>query len=254
MRFRSDNDGVAIYHIVLAFRVLPTDGKSQLITSRLRSSLQLLVEKHASLRTCLQMSDDDQSELRQHILLSNSIEVPLVESWIDNDDDLYNIIADAETNRSHFDLIQGHVFRSHVIRYRKRNDDSIIVFNFHHSAFDGTSEVLFLNDLCEAYSTGELTDLTNEAPTYLDYARSERLLDMSAPLAFWKNYLKDHQILELPYDRVCSTAVRTGRGSSVLVHHGDALIVYARQRQVTLFQLCLLRTMCFSTNSSAAEI
>ncbi|CAF1264833.1 unnamed protein product [Rotaria sordida] len=79
MRFRSDKDGIAVYHIVLTFRILTIDGKSQLVTSRLRSSLQLLVEKHASLRTCLEMSDDDQSELRQRILPSNSTEVPLVE-------------------------------------------------------------------------------------------------------------------------------------------------------------------------------
>jgi len=241
MRFRSDTDGIAVYHIVLIFRILTNDGKCQLVTSRLQSSLQLLVEKHASLRTCLQMSDNDRSELRQRILLSNSIVVPLVESWIDNDDDLYKIIADEETNRSHFDLIQGHVFRSHLIRYRKRNDESVILFNFHHSIFDGTSEVLFLNDLRQAYATGELINVTNKEWTYLDYARWERQLDMSAALAFWKENLKDHQLLELPYDRICPTTVRTGRGSSVLVKnfHGDALVRYARHRQVTLFQLCL---------------
>ncbi|CAF4277827.1 unnamed protein product, partial [Rotaria sp. Silwood2] len=239
MRFRSGNDGVAVYHIVLAFRVVPTDGKSQLVISRLRSSLQLLVEKHASLRTCLQISDDNLSELRQRTLPSSSFQVPLVESWIDSDNDLYNIIADDETNRSYFNLTQDHVFRCRVIRYREGNNDSVIVFNFHHSAFDGTSEVLFLDDLCEVYSTGELTDFTNEAPSYLDYARWERQLDMSASLAFWKNQLKDHQILELPYDRVCAEIVRTGRGSSVFVHNGDALGIYARQQQVTLFQLCL---------------
>lgn len=241
MRFRSGKDGIAVYHIVLTFRIRTIDGKSQLDTSRLRSSLQLLVEKHASLRTCLQMSDDNQSELRQRILPSNSIEVPLVESWINNDDDLYNIIADEETNRSHFDLIQGHVFRSHLIRYRERKAESVILFNFHHSIFDGTSEQLFLNDLRQAYATGELIDVTNEECTYLDYARWERQMDVSADLAFWKDTLKDHQILELPYDRICPTAVRTGRGSSVLVNtfHADALVAYARQRQVTLFQLCL---------------
>jgi surfactin family lipopeptide synthetase A len=241
MRFRSDKDGIAVYHIVLIFRILTTDGKAQLVTSRLQSSLQLLVEKHASLRTCLQMSDDDQSELRQRVLSSNSIAVPLVESWIDNNDDLYNIITDEETNRSHFDLVQGHVFRTHVIRYHKPNNESMILFNFHHSIFDGTSEVLFLNDLRQAYATEELINVTNDECTYLDYARWERQLDMSAAVAFWNENLKDHQILELPYDRICPTAVRTGRGSSVLVKtfHGDALLAYARQQQVTLFQLCL---------------
>jgi hypothetical protein len=241
MRFRSGEDGIAVYHIVFTFRILKTDGKSELVTSRLRSSLQLLIEKHASLRTCLQMFDDSHSDLRQRILPSNSIEVPIVESWIDNDNDLYDIVADEETNRSHFDLVRGHVFRSHVIRYRERNDESVILFNFHHSIFDGTSEALFFNDLSQAYATGKLIDVSNEECTYLDYARWERQLDMSAALTFWKDNLKDHQILELPYDRICPTAVRTGRGSSVLVKtfHGDALVTYARQRQVTLFQLCL---------------
>ena len=241
IRFRSDKDSVAVYHIVLIFRILRKDDQSQLDLFRLRSSLQLLVEKHASLRTCLQISDDHQGELHQRTLPSNLIEVPFIESWIDNDDDLTNIITDEETNRSHFDLIQGRVFRAHLIRYRERSGETIILFNFHHSIFDGTSEALFLKDLHQAYATGKLIDATKKEWSYLDYARWERQLDMLSALTFWKENLKDHQIFELPYDRICPTTVRTGRGSSVLVEtfHGNALVAYARQQQVTLFQLCL---------------
>ena len=232
---------MAVYHIVLVFRILSKDDQSQLDRLRLRSSVELLVENHASLRTSLQMSDDNQSELYQRTLTSNSIEVPFVESWIDNDDDLSKIIIDEETNRSHFDLIQGRVFRTHLVRYRERNNEQIILFNFHHSIFDGTSEVLFLKDLHQVYANGKVADAMKKEWSYVDYARWERELDMSVALTFWKDNLKDHHIFELPYDRICPTAVRTGRGSSVLVESfdGDILIGYARREQVTLYQLCL---------------
>ena len=241
MRFSSNKDGIAVYHIVLVFRILTNGSESELVLSRLQSSVQLLVETHASLRTSLQMTNDDQNKLCQRILPSNSIVVPVVESMINNDQDLYGIIADEETNRSHFDLVHGRVFRCHVIRYHDRNDETVILFNFHHPIFDGTSEALFLKDLCQAYATGKLTSSAHEQCTYLDYARWERQLDISVALAFWKDNLKDQQTIELPYDRICPTAVRTGRGSSTLVNMfpEDSLIAYARQRQVTLFQLCL---------------
>lgn len=246
MRFSSNKDGITVYHIVLAFRLRTNSKKSELVLSHLQSTVQLLVEKHTSLRTSLHMMDDDQKKLWQRILPSNSIIVPVIESMINNDQNLYDIIADEETNRSHFDLARGRVFRCHIIRYHERNDETSILFNFHHSIFDGTSEALFLNDLCQAYATGKLNSSTHEQYTYLDYARWERQLDMSSALAFWKENLKDQQLVELPYDRICPTAVRTGRGSSVLVNMfpEDSLVAYARQRQVTLFQLCL--TMYFA--------
>jgi hypothetical protein len=227
--------------MVYAFRVLSTNNESHLVVSRLQSSLQLLLEKHVSLRSSLYMTNDHQSKLTQCILPSDSLDGIVVESWIKSDNDLFEIIADEETNRFHFDVSEGRVFRCHVVRYSDHNSDDVLIFKFHHSVFDGTSETLFFNDLHEAYMTGQLAIGSDETFTYLDYARWERALDMSDALSFWKENLRDHQTFELPYDRRLLTKARSGRGSTVIVQgfDGDELLAYARHREVTLFQLCL---------------
>jgi hypothetical protein len=187
------------------------------------------------------MSNDHQSKLIQCIRPLTSIDEIVIESWIKNDDDLFEIIAHEETNRFHLDASKGRVFRCHVVRYADRNSDDVLIFKFHHLVFDGTSETLFFNDLNEAYMTGQLPTVRDETFTYLDYALWERTLDMSNALLFWKENLRDHQTFELPYDRRLSTKARTGRGSTVVLQdfHGDALLTYAGRQEVTLFQLCL---------------
>jgi non-ribosomal peptide synthetase component F len=64
---------------------------------------------------------------------------------------------------------------------------------------------------------------------------------MSNASVFWQDNLKDVQLMNLPYDRHLSTKVRSGRGSSVIVQQfdGEKLLIYARQLQITPFQLCL---------------
>ena len=152
MRFQVENTHENIYEMIYIFRVLSTD----LVVSRLRSSLKLILSKHSSLRTSLNMSHDGKSELIQCILPLNSIDEFVIESCINSADDLLKIIDDEETNRFDLDVSKGRVFRCHVIHYSDDQSNDIIIFKFHHLVFDGTSETLFFNDLNEAYSTGKL--------------------------------------------------------------------------------------------------
>jgi non-ribosomal peptide synthetase component F len=233
IRFQLNNANENIYEMIYVFRV-----SSNLVVSRLRSSLELVIEKHSSLRSSLNMSHN---ELIQCIRPLNSIDEFLIESWIRNDDDLLKIIDDEETNRFHLDVSKGRVFRCHVIHYSDLQSNDILIFKFHHLIFDGTSETLFFNDLNEAYMTGKLTIIPNITLSYLDYARWERTLNMSNALLFWKENLKEYQTFELPYDRRLPTKARTGRGSKVILQNfdGNALFDYAARLGVTLFQLCL---------------
>ena len=241
MRFQIENNNFTVYHIVYAFRVSATDNKSHLTVLRLRSSLQLVTEKHVSLRSSLYLSNDQQSKLIQSICPLASIDKMIIESWIKDDDELFRIIADEETNQSHLDVSEGRVFRCHLVRYSNHNSEDVLIFKFHHLVFDGMSETLFFNDLKEAYMTRQLAVVSDETITYLDYAQWERTLDMSDALSFWKENLSDYQTFELPYDRHSLTKARTGKGSSVVMQDfdGDALLAYASRRGVTLFQFCL---------------
>ncbi|CAF4145288.1 unnamed protein product, partial [Adineta steineri] len=254
MRFQGEKDNLSIYHMIYAFRVSSINNESHVVLSRLRSSLQLVIEKHASLRSSFYMSHDQQNKLIQYICPLTSIDEIVVESWIKNDDDLFKIIADEETNQFHLDISKGRVFRCHLIRYFDHSSDDVLIFKFHHLVFDGTSETLFFNDLHEAYMTGQLAIVPNDTITYLDYARWERTLDMLDALSFWKETLKDYQMFELPYDHRLLTKARTGSGSTVVVQDFDAdiLLAYASRQEVTLFQLCLAiyYTFLFKLTSS----
>ncbi len=171
----TDNN-VAIYVIPLLYRV----SQGSLSIKRLRGSLQQITRKHAILRTAFRF-DSVNGNLTQYIQPNN------VREWfsfcttnIDNEKDerlLQTILFEEMTNRMHFDLTQGEVCRCHIVRHRSSinsDDDDIlsigdwIIFNFHHVAFDGESERIFLDELQKFY-THEQSLEANDEQTTLQY-------------------------------------------------------------------------------------
>ena len=144
----------------------------------LRQALRRITDKHAVLRTCLRF--DSVSGILTQDVQSND-----VQDWfgfdisvINNDDELKMIFNDELTKRTNFDLRNGRVFRCHILRqYSSAVDDddhlSIddwIIFNFHHVAFDGESEQIFLEDLQQSYIYAQKLRIHNEqtALQYID--------------------------------------------------------------------------------------
>lgn len=155
----TDEKCLAIYNLPILCRLL----QSSVSIESLRRSLRQMTAKHAILRTCLRFDSVD-GNLSQYVQLND------IQDWfilnvsvIDDDNQVQTILNDEITNRNHFDWNQGRVFRCHVICRRSsttHNIDTIlagdwIIFNFHHAAFDGESEQIFLDDLQEIYSHGE---------------------------------------------------------------------------------------------------
>jgi hypothetical protein len=156
MRFESSNENrVAIYNLPLLCRV----SKCSVSIESLRRALRRITEKHAILRTCLRF-DVVSGNLIQYVQAND------IQDWfgfdisvIEDDNDLKTIFNDEITNRTHFDLNEGRVFRCHIVRRfsSAMNENEFlsvgdwIIFNFHHIAFDGESEQIFLDDLQECY-------------------------------------------------------------------------------------------------------
>lgn len=146
---------MAIYNLPSLYRV----SKSPISIERLRRTLRQMTGKHAVLRTSVQL-DLARGHLTQHIHPNDGQDWFGFEiSVIDNRDELKPIFHDETTNRSHFDVGHGRVFRCHIVRQHQStvNDDDVllvddwIIFNFHHIAFDGESEPIFLADLQQFY-------------------------------------------------------------------------------------------------------
>jgi NRPS condensation-like uncharacterized protein len=143
---------------------------------QLRHALQLIVAKHLSLRTSL-IFDKESNRLMQRIIDLNDDSKQLftfIESTFDTNEQLLDIMHNEKHNSQLFNLAQGLVFRCHLVYHKQISsndlltDKDVIIFNFHHALFDFPSMNVFLHDLDQAYTTGQLTTDDNNTLRYLD--------------------------------------------------------------------------------------
>jgi hypothetical protein len=100
-----------------------------------------------------------------------------IESTFNTDEQLNDIMHNEKRNSQLFNLSQGLVFRCHLVHHNQISsnnllyDKDVIIFNVHHALFDFPSMNVFLRDINQVYSTGQL--LTNEDTVlrYLDCKR-----------------------------------------------------------------------------------
>jgi non-ribosomal peptide synthetase component F len=165
-------------------------------------------------------------------------------------------MVDVQTNGALFDLSKGRVFRCHAIRRKSTQDedvlipDDVLIFNFHHAAFDGSSINIFLRDLDHAYSTNN--ELKPCALDYIDYSVHEKEINMDEARAFWKHHLNDfgNKMLQLPYDRApLDNNSRSGRGLTINFDLSQDVVNQMRSHMAThdttLFQLGLATFYAF---------
>jgi NRPS condensation-like uncharacterized protein len=173
IRFDPDKPQVAIYNMPFLYRLA---SQHTLSIQQLRHALQLIVTKHQSLRTSLTF-DAEKNLLMQRIidLNNNSTEwFAFIESTYETDDQLNNIMQEEKRNPQLFDLAHGLVFRCHLAHYKPisssdlLSDKDALIFNFHHALFDFPSMDVFLGDLNQAYTTGQLSNDPNTTLRYLD--------------------------------------------------------------------------------------
>ena len=84
---------------------------------QLQQVLHKIIIKHQSLRTSL-IFDKQNNQLIQQIIDfndNNNNLFPFIESIFETDAQLNNIIYDEQRNSQHFNLIQGLVFRFHLV-------------------------------------------------------------------------------------------------------------------------------------------
>ena len=173
IRFDPDKPQVAIYNMPFLCRLYPGHNLS---IQQLRHALQLIVIKHQSLRTSL-IFDAEKNLLVQRIIDFNDHNNQLfsfIESSYETDEQLNSIMHEEKRNPQLFDLAHGLVFRCHVVYYKQISsndllcDKDILIFNFHHAMFDFPSMKVFLHDLNQAYTTGQLPTDGDTTLRYLD--------------------------------------------------------------------------------------
>ncbi|CAF4234026.1 unnamed protein product, partial [Adineta steineri] len=223
--FDPDKPQIAIYNMPFIYRL---QSGHTLSVKQLHQALQLTVNKHPSLHTSLHF-DIQKNLLMQRVIThehknNNNNSFSIDETIYETDEQLNEILHDEKRNPHLFHPAQGLVFRCHIVYYKKispnhlLSDKDLIIFNFHHALFDFSSMELFLHDLNQAYTTGQLLYDDNTNLRYLDYAVIEQQMSMTGASMFWLDALHDcklDQPLSLPFDRYrLSNEHRTGRGTS----------------------------------------
>ncbi|CAF1209790.1 unnamed protein product [Adineta steineri] len=252
-RLHSDGPQLATYNMVFCYRLA---ADHTLSVQQLRHALDLVVDKHQSLRTAL-IFDTTKNTLTQRIVDQQSYKnnpFSIVESIYETDEQLDEIMHNETHNPHVFDLAQGLVFRCHIVRYKQVptddviSDNDIIIFNFHHASFDYPSMKIFLHDLHQAYTTSQLpNDDSTNGLSYLDYAVIEQHMPMIGASMFWHDALHDcklDQSLSLPYDRYRPTnEYRSGFVTSISFDLDrdlcDTFLHYTSSQNISLEHLAL---------------
>lgn len=165
-----------VYNIPLLYRL----SEGCLSIKDLRRALQKIALKHTVLRTSVQLNGN----LTQRIHSENDRDWFIFCTTFGDENVIKKIFMEEMTNQRYFDVSQGHVCRCHIVCHRSSISDSDvistgdwIIFNFHHAAFDGESERIFLDELRRFYSNEQEQDallqyIDCKSISYLDFVTS----------------------------------------------------------------------------------
>ncbi|CAF4221007.1 unnamed protein product, partial [Adineta steineri] len=168
IRFDLEKPQVAIYNMPFVYRL---QSSHTLSVKQLRHALHLTIDKHLTLHTSL-IFDTKMNLLMQRVITrkENYTDMfSIIENSYETQKQLNDIIHEENFTPQLFDLAEGLVFRCHLVYYKQissnnlLSDQDLLIFSFHHALFDFPSMQVFLHDLNQAYTTGQLLydDSTN---------------------------------------------------------------------------------------------
>jgi len=203
--------GSAAYNLPAAYRI-----RGALNVPALERALSEIVRRHETLRTRLELREDD--EAVQVADPAAVFHLPVLQRPGISDDDLRRLASDGAS--APFDLSRGPLFRASLVRIA--DDEHALLWTLHHAISDGWSSGVLLrelNALYEAFAAGQPSPLP---PLPLQYgvhaARQRRRLSgaaLGAQVAWWKDALAGAPaLLGLPTDRP-RPAVRSHRGATL---------------------------------------
>lgn len=236
-RLEGDSRG---YHLVGEWQLAGVvDSKA------LQQSLDALVVRHESLRTCF--IEDPVEQVVQQVLPTESVAWTVRDLRHAADPEAALAALTASWVDEPMDLAQGPLWRVYGVQLT--DTDYRLVWVIHHIIADGWSAQRLVDDFATAYrafAQGEAPHWSELPCRYQDVAywqraRAEQL--QADEVAWWRQQLGDEQpVLALPTDRP-RPAAQSYRGARHLFHFPKALSEQlhqlAQQQGVTLFMLML---------------
>jgi len=222
------------------------DIKGQLNVPALERALNEIIMRHESLRTSIAETDGNPV---QQIVPSVTFTLPVVDlSHLPEDQAAAEVqrlsIDDA---RKPYDIQNAPLMRAKLLRLGEQ--DHVLILNFHHIVSDGSSLVIFYQEVAGLYKAS-LEEIDVSLPPlqvqYVDYAVWQHDWFQGeaceSQLAYWKGQLSDVSPLNLPTDdeRPLTQTFRGARRSKMLsVELAEELKDLSRRAGVTRFMTLL---------------
>ena len=215
--------------------------RGRLDINALQNSLNLLVERHLSLRTTFELDADLPVQI-----IHEPRPIQLV--WIECADEESAHRALHEQAEKPFDLTVVPLLRAVLLRLEA--DHHILLLTVHHISTDEWSQDIFWREMVESYTTFSRGIVPHLPPTpieYVDFAVWQRATMIGDALQqhmdYWSEHLDDvPTTLELPTDHPCPV-VPSGHGAEVHIHLDSdltrRLITFAREQNTTQFTVLM---------------
>lgn len=167
--------------------------KSKLDINKLEKMILKIISRHEMLRSEMHFENGD---MYQKVIPINDFKIRQIEQK-EKDIDLNKLINDSLI---HFDLAKAPLIE--VLLIKKLNGDNMIVFHFHHTAADGMSMNIFVQELTALYNNLNLEPINLQYRDFVkwenDYLNSKKLVEDEK---FWlANLASINSSLTLPYD------------------------------------------------------
>ena len=201
------------YHVPYILKI-----KGELHEDLLQQSLNILIQRHESLRTrfvkdnkgkaCQFIDERVRFKIEKKNIIEESVEA----------EDIHQICQ--HFINEPFNLSEDTLIRAMLLKLS--SNEQIFVLSIHHTVFDGWSLQIFIKELKSIYENL----LNNTVPTlselpiqYLDYAAWEQELasqkDFKKKIKFWKNHLEGFTDLAFPTD-FPRPKISSGKGKRIV--------------------------------------
>ncbi|WP_345027411.1 amino acid adenylation domain-containing protein [Flavivirga jejuensis] len=196
-----ENNELGVYHDQFVFQFKALD--IQLLTR----AMELMVEKHETLRTSYHLYDFKKQVQIIHKKAPVNIEVEDISKLTQEEIQIHiQKFLEHERIQNPFDVTKAPNWRIHI--FQIADSDIILTFQFHHAMFDGWSEKNFRVELFETYKALKKNKayrpVTLKSSMYdsivSDFIESRN----EANISFWKNKISDYKRLDIFTDNQTS--------------------------------------------------
>jgi amino acid adenylation domain-containing protein/FkbH-like protein len=218
-------------NMLVAFRL-----QGQLNIPTLQEAMCVLVDRHESLRTTFHSGDD----LPYQWVHEKGQSVTIHKEYLSNTTLTEKRVS--QIAHTPFDLETYPLYRIHVIHTGKAGD-TIFVLSMHHIISDGWSLNILLkelNILYNAFVRGVDNPLPPIRTHYRNYVyQQQKNCNFAADKAFWKTYLHELPVLDMPKDTLATAGLNNSQHVSFSISkaHTQALKAMAKAHNMTLYSI-----------------